>query len=222
MKHGLWLAFLLAGCAGMGTWTHDMRYDRAAAVRGRADATVSVQLKGDDFRVQVRGNTAAQSHITTSGEARTEQTHRPPAWRNPLLWVGVLGVAGGVIAIVWLRWWKMGLGVAGSGLAVCGLAVASTEAPWVLWGGLGVAGVVVGIVLLVAWWSRRQNEALRTVVRGIDRAPVEYQCGVKTHIKRASLHPDPQRPHHADVRHRRRVQAMIDRELQDADSEKTG
>ena len=120
--------------------------------------------------------------------------------RGPVLLciIGGLMLAGGIVLAIWAKQVLLGLAVAGAGMALIVTGVLFEAYPWIA---LVALAVVVGVAV---WWLvsskslvkakasltatlGKAENALVTVVRGVEASPAEAQATVKASIKSAAL-----------------------------------
>ena len=97
---------------------------------------------------------------------------------NPLLWVGILCCIGGGAAIYFgLRRAAVVAFAVGAGLIVAAMLP--------VWAWVAIAAVAViggGFYLWSEWQAKRNKEALRAVVAGVELAPPDVQAAVKAEV----------------------------------------
>jgi hypothetical protein len=149
----------------------------------RADGTsASMTTTADKFAETWKTETPSITPAggVTGGGAEsttTAQMFQGGAWKNPLLWLGILSLAGGAFCLyIGSRRGALILGVGGVALIVASFI------PIGVW--IAVAVVGVGIAALV--YAERNglihNEALRAVVAGVENAPASIGTVIKTEI----------------------------------------
>ena len=97
-----------------------------------------------------------------------------------LIWAGIAFCAAGVLVLAFLSKWTLGgvLIVAGAAFITVGIY------PWLLLAGAGVVVLLIGYLLYTAWKSGRAEEALKSIIGGIEAAPDHAATVVKAEIEK--------------------------------------
>ena len=104
---------------------------------------------------------------------------------GPFILYGIGGIAivAGMVVAVLFKKILLGIGIAGSGVAVIAVATLFIEYPWVVLIAAAIA-LAVGVYFVISVWKgKRIQDTLKTIVKGIEGAPEEESKKVKENIQ---------------------------------------